>query len=440
MSKSLSIKCDPIDQPAEIDPVDRKTWCALRITVKGRTVTRIWDKARQEERSLLYVPAFPIAEWIVTNWWTLLNEPSPTPEIPKSSAARLPWIQRHCVRSADSGLLLPSLFLFNDGRGIRLEWLADERDALPNMPGEFVDTGFDHLENSDVEDVLSEFVIEVLQRTDDLQDERVEKLKQNWQAIRNAGADEARFCVAAGRLGVDPYDPSQMHADLASFIESVLVDPDLPIARDLTEVAEADAVADQWSWIRKHTAACKLGRINLPLQIGSGIAGLPPSQFGYRMAAEVRRANHLSPTAPVKSLEEIAQASAGGSFRFQDQNHVPGRNVRAVVGWTPGHEIVLAGPRSPRDDSQRFLSARGLYLALFACHRSERLVTHSYTWDQQASRAFAAELLAPQAALVAEASSTVDQSTVEKLAAHFDASTVVIERQLENAGVTVVDE
>ena len=158
MSRSLSIESDPIDQPAATDPVERSTWCSLRIRVGGRTVTRIWDKALKEERSFLYVPAFPIAEWIVNNWWTLLNESCRTEELPKPPAAlaHVPWIKRHCLRSAESGLLLPALYLFNNGCGIRAEWQADERDTLPNMPGEFVDSGFDNLTVEATEDALAQ--------------------------------------------------------------------------------------------------------------------------------------------------------------------------------------------------------------------------------------------------------------------------------------------
>jgi hypothetical protein len=217
----------------------------------------MWDKARQEVRNLIYLPAFPIAEWVVTNWWTLLNEPSPTAELPKASASRLPWIRRHCLRCAESGLLLPSLYLFNDGRGIRAEWQADERDAFPNMPGEFVDSGFDHFDNADIEDVLAEMVTEILHRTDGIRDGRVDELKANWHAIRGVDAEETRFCVAAGRMGVDPFDPAQMGSVLTTFIESALSDPDLPVARDLTEAAEADSVVAQWSWVQGCSAAWK---------------------------------------------------------------------------------------------------------------------------------------------------------------------------------------
>ena len=44
MSKSLLLEYDPIDQPASADPVERRTWCTLRIRVGHRFVSRIWDK------------------------------------------------------------------------------------------------------------------------------------------------------------------------------------------------------------------------------------------------------------------------------------------------------------------------------------------------------------------------------------------------------------
>src|SRR5437764_6589422 len=191
MSRSLSVECDPIDQPAAIDPVERRTWCALRIRVGGRTVTRMWDKALQEQRSLIYLPAFPMAEWVVTNWWTRLNEPSPTAELPKPCSARLPWIKRHCLRSAESGLLLPALYLFNDGRGIRAEWQADERDSLPNMPGEFVDSGFDHVSIDATADALGRFVSEILRPLEGSHDDRVDQLNSHWQVIQATDAQEA---------------------------------------------------------------------------------------------------------------------------------------------------------------------------------------------------------------------------------------------------------
>src|SRR4051794_18486370 len=84
VSRSLLLDFDPIDQPAAADPVERRTWCSLRIKVGHRFVSRIWDKTLQSERINLYVPAFPIAEWIALNWWSLLNELCPWETVPRS--------------------------------------------------------------------------------------------------------------------------------------------------------------------------------------------------------------------------------------------------------------------------------------------------------------------------------------------------------------------
>jgi hypothetical protein len=440
VSPFLSVECDPVDQPAATDPVERRTWCALCIRIGGRTVTRVWDRALQQERSFLYVPAFPIVDWIIVNWWVLLNEPSPTPELPRLSGFHLPWIKRHCLRSADSASLLPSLYFFNDGRGIGLEWQADPRDTLPHMTGEFVDGNRDHLDSVATESALAEFVNTVLARVKDMADERVQGALATWHAIRNADSDEAKFCIAAGRLGMDPYDPAQMPDELAGFLETGLGDPEQPLVRDLTEAADPGSIADQWSWVQETSNAFHLGRnptspsIALPAITGS------PFRYGYELATRMREAAGLAPVQPLPSVLDVAQRVAGAILKTPDQNHVPGRNLRAIVGWQHNREMVIAGPRPSRLDTQRFLDARGLYHGLFTTDSSQRLLTRAYTWDQQVSRAFAAELLAPRAALAARTPERADHATVEQLAHEFVVSTKVIENQLENAGVAIVDE
>lgn len=115
MSASLSFESDPVDQPAATDPLERVTWCALCIRVGTRFASRIWDKTLQSERTTLYVPAFPLAQWLVQNSWSLLNELCIADTIPKSEVGPLDdkWIRRHCLRSADSSLLLPAIYVFH---------------------------------------------------------------------------------------------------------------------------------------------------------------------------------------------------------------------------------------------------------------------------------------------------------------------------------------
>ena len=440
MSPFLSVECDPVHQPAAADPVERRTWCMLGIRVAGRTVTRVWDRALQQERSYLYVPAFPIAEWIVLNWWVLLNEPCPTLEVPRASGFHMPWTKRHCLRCADSALLLPALYFFNDGRGIGVEWQADPRDTLPHFPGEFVDGNRDHLDSIVTENALAEFVNRVFAQVKDLADDRVQATLATWQAIRNADADETKFCVAAGRLGIDPYDAGQMPGGLANFLETGLDDPGQPLVRDLTEAAEPGAIEDQWYWVKEASNAFQLGPSPELSTFAQHAVTSSSFRYGYQLAERVRDAAGLTPAQTVPSVLDVGQRVANAVLETPNENHVPGHNLHAIVGWTQNRHIVIAGPRPPRRDNQRFLDARGLYHGLFACDSSQRLVTRAYTWDQQASRAFAAELLAPREALSARTPEGADRAAVEKLAQEFVVSTRVIENQLKNAGVAIVDE
>src|SRR5436189_279288 len=88
-------------------------------------------------------------------------------------------------------------------------------DLPPRMPGEVVDSGFDHLELVESADVLVEFVSDILPRSDGLNDEPFDELKDNLRAIRRVDAEEAHDCVAAWLMGVDPHDPLQMRSELA---------------------------------------------------------------------------------------------------------------------------------------------------------------------------------------------------------------------------------
>ena len=178
MSKSLLFECDPVDQPAATDPVERETWCALGIRVDRRIVSTIWDKSLQSERTHLYLPAFPIAEWLVQNWWSLLNELCCSETVPKSAigANQVKWIRRHCLRSANSALMLPALYLFHDGQSLRAEWQSDPPRSMPNMPGEFIADGADELDTNATKESLTQFIHSVLGRVTHVDDERVREL------------------------------------------------------------------------------------------------------------------------------------------------------------------------------------------------------------------------------------------------------------------------
>ena len=441
MSRSLLFECDPIDQPAATDPVERSTWCSLRIRVGERYASRIWDKTLQSERTSLYLPAFPVAAWVVQNWWSLLNELCSWEIVPNSAvdAAQSRWLKRHCLRSADSSLMLPALYIFHDGQALRAEWQSDPEGSMPNMPGEFVDGDVAWLDSSATQNSLAQFIDQVLDRVAGVDDARVHEIREHWRAIQGADGEERAFCALAGRMGIDPYDRSEMTDELAQFLEQTASGPDDALLGDLTEVARPDSIVEQWSWLSIVGTDLDLRSNPVELSFQLPTRGPSPPQFGYGLARLVRAAAGVGPESPLDSVESVARGVLGRRLRIEDRNHVPGHGIRAIIGksGTDG-DIVAAGPQPPREDSRQFLNARSLYHALATTNDSRRLVTDAFSWDQKASRAFAAELIAPRRARLARVSgSRADSTKVESLSREFNASTIVIERQIENAGVSL---
>lgn len=76
---------------------------------------------------------------------------------------------------------------------------------------------------------------------------------------------------------------------------------------------------------------------------------------------------------------------------------------------------------------------------MLAAPNTDALLTQARSDRQQWSRAFAAEFLAPSAALRTKVSrSTVDEDAVDELAAEFGVSSMLIAHQLQNHGIAEI--
>ncbi len=441
MSRFLSLECDPIDQPAATDALERATWSAVRIRIGDRVVSRVWDRSKEQERTHLDLPVYPIARWLVSNWWSLLHESPRSESLPQffSSSRTFDWMRRHCFRAAEAGLTLPLLYLYHDGRSLRAEWRADAVKAV-DQPIEFVSEGEAALDDQLTREALSDFVEHVLSRLKLSDDLRAQELQSDWKAIRSATQEETDFCQIAGRLGIDPYDDRQMTPELARFIESSLSDPNDPLTRDLTEVAAPGTIETQWKWISTTTQDLNLARPTArPMPIRTNTPSFA-HEAGYLLAQQVRKETALDGRPLVASVEQLASDYLGSEFVPVVRNHIPGREIRVLLGRC-GRQVIVAGPRVPREDSRRFLLARAFFLAMFDQHGGNRLVTSSFSWDQKASRAFAAELLAPRAMLAERVESGLaDEETVDSLSEDYRVSTRVVKNQLQNCGIALAEE
>ena len=182
-----------MQQPAT-DPLEQRTWAAIRIYAAQRCVTRWLERESQEELDTIYVPAFPLARWVVMNWWALLNESCPDEVPPTCLGVRTQrqraWLQRHCLRSAEAGLFLPRLLLWSDGRHLCAQWSPDPDDAYSSMPGHFLYGSTVLLNAGEAEDALRAFVTTVLRWIEDVPDPQAARLRANWAAIKSRLVEE----------------------------------------------------------------------------------------------------------------------------------------------------------------------------------------------------------------------------------------------------------
>ncbi len=379
MSSSVFIDCWRTDEPTATDPLERRTWAAVRMLVQGRCVTQFWDRRANAESEAVYVPTFPLARWIVSNWWALFYEPCrserPPAETDRWSPEQRRWVHRHCLRSAESGLFLPYLHCYSNGPATSISWFADDAHAYLSMPGYFLNNGLATLETRDVITGISEFVAKVLGWCAGFVDSRIDRLRADWNAITNADADEQAFCRAAGRMGLDPYAIESWDDGLVDLLSTGLGSRvDDAIVEDLLESADSSSVVELWRWVSSTESSLGLTAGGIA-QIDLGDPVRTAKDRGYNLARQVRQLAGLSVNAAIDDIASVAMCGGQTPLSFKPQNHLAGRSVLAAVGWRGSKEAVIAGPRPARPDSARFLESRGLYHALVGCRRGPRLVT-----------------------------------------------------------------
>ena len=210
----LDFDSEWLEAPGVRDSVLAATWARLEIRagdgISGpRFPTTLVNQASNSVRRGVYGSAFPLVDWVVENWWFLLNESCRVPEftgcrnLPESHRASA---QRHCFLVAREGGSLPDLALYRDGEHVAVKWVIDPEMPEGNRPVRFIDDGGIRLSYRDAEKALHEIIEAVLDRLGNVSDPDAKRLCANWKAVCESRRDEADLCSWAASLGIDPYD------------------------------------------------------------------------------------------------------------------------------------------------------------------------------------------------------------------------------------------
>jgi hypothetical protein len=411
------------DPGAARGPELHATWARLQIAVEGEFVTRLYDTSLNSVRTGVYLPLYPLAEWIVTNWWALLYEC-----VRPSQATSKAYGRRHNIRNASEGYALPSLEIRPTAGHFELTW---QRRTLPDCRLEFLRYGAATLASASVEDSLSTLVKRVIARLDE-KGVADTVLQRDWMAIEAQDEDQTAFCRAAGAMGLDPFDlPSQIEDKIVN-ADHVLPDS---VESDFFEAAEPTRIDQQLQWVQEGLELAD-GGSDLPALRSlrerlNGINGeTTPWAQGYAFARRLRQELGLGDKERV-DLAELGLGDAGGGAIVEHPRHAQvGFDALTVVGSSGNPGFVVRQTLKP---NQRFACCRALFEYLCSPASATSLISSTVSDKQKRNRAFAAELLAPASLLEERLSGDrIGSTELDELAQRFDVSSYVIEHQIRN--------
>jgi len=425
----LSFHWDWMDAPGVNGPELVATWARLRIEAGSSTVTHILDERAKTVREHVYVPLYPMAEWLAVNWWFLTAELESAIKHEGADFRR-----RHSLAANREGYAYPDLHVFPLGSLTRLVW---HRGTSPWAKTWFLDDGELLTDSAEFRETCSDLLDSVVARLVGFGIED-SLLQQEWAAVRRADAQEADFCRTAAGLGWDPYA-----IDDAKHEEVILLaDRFGTMLAEAIPALNAERTTEGWTLIERalrdaqRSNTLSLERIQSVRDrvSGRGSSTPYPWQAGQELARELRRELHLDGE-PLSTMDALGQALDESTIDTATKRvPVDGGDAILVDGLvTFGEDDRPAFAFRPRGEyGRRFHFCRALAEVLWR-PGTNALLTRAHTERQQSNRAFAAEFLAPSAGLRRRVRRVrLDEDDIDELATEFGVSAMVIEHQLDN--------
>jgi hypothetical protein len=399
----------------------RATWARLQIEVGGHVLTRLVDAKNGSVRSGVYLPLYPLAEWVATSWWSLLCEP-----LSPSRTDQKAFRSRHDVICASEGYCLPSVMLEPTPPILAVRWNATDGVGATVR---FIESGEAHVGVDQAQQEMERLVWAVIRRLED-NGIRGTYLQDEWQAVQDADEEERAFCRAAAELGVDPYSTDENLTQAIVNCSNMLTPETLwefnAAANPAKLVDEAKLIVSRAEQLATEAPSAQLRQAKTALSAGAR-QGIFPWERGYWLATRLRDELGWG-KAPTKTVGDLVQKLGVPDSRTTELPPF----VQSLLKVDRNEHVGFLVPAG-REESTRFSICRSLCDYLVGGMNAVHLATRSQTYSQALNRAFAAELLAPAASLRDELSGTlVSAEEIDELAGHYGVSQLVIQHQVEN--------
>jgi hypothetical protein len=421
----------PISGPL---PEVNHTLCRLGIACNGKNATAFkTDKGDTGDR--IEAPAYYFAEWLAVNWWAIFHEPSKVEDDTRDKAENVGFQTRHWAGTARNGFSLPDLWLVPTGNDLQVEAVPAylSRNRL-----KFTVAFKEKLPIDQAKDNAAAFIDSVISRMEEhgLSDT---VLQEAWALIKATGDSERLFCARIGALGLSPYEE---HADIEVALDGAAEQLPSRIVRDLCEAATPETFVELAAWVRQAFGTLDAGKAEIDF---SAIPARPvtpdprPWYWGKIAAIKLRETFGVPATDPdagEQILRSLGIDPEGTATLFSRGESLD------VEGALDRHDnlVRLAVTASKEVPQRRFATTRGVFLGWGADQQDARLITRAHTREQQASRAFAAESLAPIDYIRRRAGrGLVSRQRLGEIAHELGVSPAVVAYQATNNHLPVAD-
>jgi len=414
------------------------TWARLELWIGPYCISSVEDLDTGTPRRSIYGSMYPLAEWTAYNWWLLQRHIRPASYIRDAASHELvggwtadqwPWMRHHNMRGVGDGFIWPNLTFLPEGDFTRVVWAADA-EPVTGARIRYTTHGESLLRTAYLEAAFQDVVHSTITRLEEagVQDT---PLQREWEALLRTPDDERDFCVAAARLGLDPYDVPQPMSDA---IIRVGREVDADLLSDYLDAVDLDRVDSGVDWLKRSAAIihemAQGGQVGTPLDLTQAASGPQspaylPWERGYDQAVSLREVLDI----PVTESFPVEDFFAVRKHRFD------GRGLQALGAPANGHKGALVLARSVPRGPARFTQGRALWHSIFESSRSQFLLTEARSDRNRTARAFAAELLAPAegiATVIGSDPVLASQSDVEHAAQHYRVSPLVVQFQIRN--------
>jgi hypothetical protein len=405
------------------------TLARLHINVADKCISDFKDS--REIDGSLEIPAYYLAEWIAENWWPLLWEPKKVEGVETDGD----YVRRHSFLAAQHGFALPNVEIVPLGKLIEISARARESELARVR---FTEKATVITDRSNVENELRKFVDSVVSRLSEA-NIRETFLQSAWSLVSATDDDEELFCRLSGALGVSPYEIDEHFANRFEQLEASIGSK---LLLELCQAATPDSfegmarITEQAVSLTTNAAVSTLSPLDRFI-LPSDNLNAPAHRFGVQAANLLRKKLGISDT------------DIRGATKIFDKLHVdPSRQIIqrvtdfdeiSVTGAVVRHDKEMKiGLLQATETKRRFSAARAILSALTADDNESTLLTSADTRDQQANRAFAAEITCPYAIVKSRAKhNRISSSTISDLAAELHIGQDVVRKRAVDNGLLV---